>query len=73
MDSNAEQTIAILRAVSGDPKHTLAIKVTSMTYQWVLRELNTGQKKLYDMFVEIAGYNLNASVNKTQVIMFRKI
>lgn len=68
MDGNSEQTIAILRAVSNDPKHTLAVKVTSMTYQYVLREINVGQKKLYDMFVELAGYGLNASVTKPQVI-----
>lgn len=67
MDNNAEQTIGILRAVSGDPKHSMALKVSSMTYLWVLKELNVGQKKLYDMFVEIAGYSPNASVTKAQV------
>jgi hypothetical protein len=68
LDKNAEETIAILRAIAGDPKSTLAIKVTSMTTQNVLLEMNVGQKRLYDMFVEIAGYDVNAYITKKQVI-----
>ena len=62
-----EQTIGILRAVTSDPKHTMALKVTALTYLRILRGLNVGQKRLYDLFVEIAGYSLDAFVTKAQV------
>ena len=68
LESNKEQTVAILRALSTDPRHSMALKVTAMTYMPVLKELNVGQKKLYDMFVDIAGYDTNVSVSKAQVL-----
>jgi len=45
----------------------MALKVTALTYLKVLKALNAGQKRLYDIFVEIAGYDLNAIVTKQQV------
>ncbi len=67
LDANKEQTVAMLRAVSTDARHSMALKVTAMTYMSVLKELNVGQKTLYEMFVDIAGYDSNASVTKAQV------
>ena len=67
MEANKEQTVGILRAVTNDPKHTMALKVTALTYIQTLKELNAGQKRIYDMFVEIAGYEFNAHITKLQV------
>jgi hypothetical protein len=68
LEANKEQTVGILRAVANDPKHTMALKVTALTYIRTLKELNAGQKRLYDLFVEIAGYDFNAHISKSQVI-----
>ena len=70
MEANKEQTVGILRAVTNDPKHTMALKVTALTYIRILKELNAGQKKIYDMFVEIAGYDIHAHITKPQVTIF---
>ncbi len=57
----------MLKAVTVNPQHTMALKVTALTHLSNLRELNVGLKKLYDMFVDIAGYELDAFVTKKQV------
>ena len=67
MESNKEQIINILRVINTDPKHSLAIKITSLTFTKIIKELNTAQKRLYDLFVEIAGYDENAFITKAQV------
>ena len=45
----------------------MALKVTALTYLPVLKDLSSGQQRLYNMFVEIAGYDLNAHITKPQV------
>ena len=50
----------------------MALKVTALTYLRILRGLNVGQKRLYDMFAEIAGYKLDAFVTKEQVKAYLK-
>ena len=45
----------------------MALKVTALTYIRTLKELNAGQKRIYDMFVEIAGSKFNAHITKPQV------
>ena len=69
LEYNKEETMGILRAVATDARHSMALKVTAMTYIEVLKDLNVVQKKLYDMFVDIAGYDLKASITKAQVLV----
>lgn len=45
----------------------MALKVTALTYLPVLKSFNVGQKRLYDLFVDIAGFNLDAYITKDQV------
>jgi len=67
LDANKQQNVSLLNTVASDPRQTMALKVTSFTYLWVLKEFNVGQKRLYDMFVDIAGPGLDASITKAQV------
>jgi hypothetical protein len=53
--------------INNDPKHSMAIKITSLTFARVIRELNAAQQKLYELFVDIAGYDVNAFITKDQV------
>ncbi len=62
----------MLKAVTINPKHTMALKVTALTYLPVLKAFNAGQRKLYEMFVELGGYDFNASITKTQVKTYLK-
>lgn len=45
----------------------MAMKVTAMTYLQVLKDFNVGQKRLYDMFVDISGFELDSFITKDQV------
>lgn len=44
----------------------MALKVTAMVHLDILKEFNTEQKKLYDFFVDIAGYGTNTFITKGQ-------
>lgn len=64
---NRDQSTDTLRAVSENTMNTMAMKVTAMTYLSVLKNFNASQKRLYDMFVDLSGYKLNAFVTKDNV------
>ena len=45
----------------------MALKVTALTYISVIKSLNIGQKRLYDLFLDIAGPEIEASITKEQL------
>ena len=64
MDANKDQSTDTLRAISEDTQNTMAMKVTAMTYLHVLKSFNVGQKRLYDIFVDLSGFELDAYITK---------
>jgi len=67
LDQNAENNVDILKALANHPRHTMALKVTALTYMPILKALNVGQRRLYEMFVDITGYDVDAYITKPQV------
>lgn len=72
MDANKDQSTDTLRAISENTLNTMAMKVTAMTYLHILKSFNVGQKRLYDLFVELAGYELDAYITKKDFAEYLK-